>query len=61
MPVYDETIFEFDETDKAGLKEFLEINPNLDCIIKIAHDNSKEYYKKYNFRYYHSKILQIAF
>ena len=37
-PIYDSKIYEFRE-NYAEIKEFLENNPNLKCIIKIAFDN----------------------
>jgi hypothetical protein len=59
FPEYDEKIYEFHEDNKAGLKAFLELNPNKECIIKIngtfiLHNDEiipTEY------RFYHSKIL----
>jgi hypothetical protein len=33
FPVYDSKIYEFDEKDEAGLKGFLNNNPNLECLI----------------------------
>ncbi len=62
FPVYDSKIYEFDEKDEAGLKGFLNNNPNLECLIQIgldrgeidSDDEDKEPIKKC---YFHSQIL----
>ena len=62
FPEYDETIYEFNEDDEPGLKKFLELNPNKECLIKINGKfllNNEIIPPKY--RLYHSKILKFAF
>ncbi len=56
FPEYDATIYEFDEDDDARIKAFLELNPNKECLIKIADNVIPTKYQ-----YCHSKVLKFAF
>ncbi len=41
IPEYDAKFYDFDIKDLDGLKEFLELNPNKECLIKIKSRYSK--------------------